>query len=363
MTPIAVAPHQSDTYDVPVLPHPKVDTAWLKQHYEEALEPDLSIVDSHHHLWDRGGGYLLDDLLADIGGGHRIVATVFAQCGQAYRSDGPAPLRPVGETEFVVQVAEEAQRRAVETKVCAAIIGFADLELGDDVDAVLAAHLEAGKGRLRGIRNITARHDAFVATLLGRPAADLLYRPSFRRGLSRLQAMELSFDAWLYHTQIDELVDLARDFPGLPIVLNHLGGPLGVGPYRGKRELAFLQWSASMQRLATCSNVQVKLGGLAMGVVGFSFHEKSLPPSSHELAEAWRPYIEHSIELFGARRCMFESNFPVDKGMCGYTVLWNAFKRIVAGATADEKAWLFKQTSNRFYRLNLVDGYPNQGLS
>lgn len=348
--------HDAATRIVPALPHPRVDPSWLRQHQEEALESELPIVDPHHHLWDRAGGYLLDDLQVDLAGGHRIIATVFAQCGYAYWPEGPLELRPVGETEFVAGVAAEAQRRGLATQVCAGIVGFADMELGTAVDAVLQAHIDAGGGRFRGIRHISARHDKFVATLLGRPPADLLRRPAFRQGLGRLHAMGLSFDAWLYHPQIDELVDLACVFPGLPIVLNHLGGPLGVGPYAGQRDLAFREWSAAMRRLANCPNVHVKLGGLGMGVTGFNFYEQPAPPPSTVLAAAWRPYVEHCIELFGVRRCMFESDFPVDKATCSYTVLWNAFKRIVAGASADEKLWLFQETANRFYRLGLAPG-------
>ena len=262
-------------------------------------------------------------------------------------------MHPVGETEFVASVARQAEERGLKTRVCAGIVGHADLELGDDVAPVLAAHIEAGQGLFRGIRHINARHEQFNGSLLGRPPADLFQRPGFRRGLAQLQALGLSFDAWLYHTQIDQLTDLARAFPDLAIVLDHVGGPIGVGPYRGKRDVAFAEWQASMKELATCPNVRVKLGGLAMALCGFDFHKQPVPPSSEQLAAAWAPYLQGSIDLFGARRCMFESNFPVDKAMCSYAVLWNAFKRVAASASADEKAWLFKGTANEFYRLGL----------
>ena len=174
---------------------------------------------------------------------------------------------------------------------------------------------------------------------------------AFRRGFAWLERHGLSFDAWLYHTQLDQVLDLARAFPGVPIVINHAGGPLGSGRYRGRRDEIFPAWRAGMQALAACPNVHVKLGGLAMVVNGFNFHENLLPPSSGELAAAWRPWMEACIEDFGVQRCMFESNFPVDKGMCAYPVLWNAFKRIASGATASEKAALFHDTAQRFYRL------------
>ena len=340
-----------DASGLPVIPHLHLNPAWLAAQHEAALEPGLPIIDPHHHLWEREGGYLLDELLADLGSGHRIEATVFAQCGYGYRSGGPAELRPVGETDFVASVARAAEARGCATRVCAGIVGHADMCLGDAVEPVLQAHIEAGGGRFRGVRHITARDEGFNASLLGRPPAGLMAQADFRQGLKRLQALGLSFDAWLYHPQIPELVSLAQAMPGLPIVLNHVGGPLAVGPYQGRQAEVLAQWRAAMQALAACPNVSVKLGGLAMVICGFDFQLQAVPPSSEQLAAAWRPYLHGSIELFGAERCMFESNFPVDKAMTGYGVLWNAFKRVAADASATEKAWLFKGTAERFYRL------------
>ena len=347
------APAEFDADGLPVIRHLGLQPAWLATRREAALESALPIVDAHHHLWEREGGYLLDELLADTGSGHNVVATVFAQCGYAYRSDGAVSLRPVGETTFVASVSQAARARAASTQVCAGIVGHADMTLGAAVAEVLQAHVEAGAGAFRGIRHITARHDGFNASLLGRPPANLMYDPAFRAGLAELQKMGLSFDAWLYHTQIDQVVDLARAMPDLPIVLNHVGGPLAVGPYAGQRDTAYREWLASMKALATCPNVRVKLGGMAMAICGYEFHLQPTPPSSEQLAAAWEPYLHTPIELFGAERCMFESNFPVDKAMCSYEVLWNTFKRVAAGASADEKAWLFKGTANQFYRLGL----------
>jgi L-fuconolactonase len=345
-----------DADGLPIIHHLGLNPAWLATYAEAAIEPDLPIIDPHHHLWEREGGYLLDDILADTDSGHRIVATVYAQCGYAYRSDGPEAMRPVGETEFVAGVARAATQRGSKTKVCAGIVGHADMQLGDAVEPVLRAHIEAGASRFRGVRHITARHEEFNASLLGRPPGDLLQRPGFRRGLARLQALGLSFDAWLYHTQIDQLTDLARAMPQLPIAINHVGGQLGVGPYHGRRDAMFVEWRAAMQRLADCPNVHVKLGGMAMALGGWDFHLLPKPPSSEQLAAAWGPTMLTCIELFGAQRCMFESNFPVDKAMTGYVVLWNAFKRIAAGASADEKAALFAGTADRFYRLGIDRG-------
>ena len=348
-------PHatERDADGLPIVHHLGLNPAWLASYTETAIEPDLPIVDPHHHLWEREGGYLLDDILADAGSGHHIVATVYAQCGYAYRSSGPVEMRPVGETEFVAGVARAATQRGAKTKVCAGIVGYADLQLGDAVEPVLRAHIEAGASHFRGIRHISARHEEFNASLLGRPPADLLYRPNFRRGLARLQALGLSFDAWLYHTQIHQLVDLAHAFPELPIMLNHVGGQLGVGPYQGRREAMFSEWRAAMQTLAACPNVSVKLGGMGMALGAWDFHLLPAPPSSEQIAAAWGPTMLTCIDLFGAQRCLFESNFPVDKAMCSYVVLWNAFKRIASSASVADKAALFKGNADRFYRLGL----------
>jgi len=335
-----------------VFQHPDPNPAWLGHRSENALDPALPIVDPHHHLWERGGDrYFLDALLADTDTGHNIVATVFVQCGWAYRTDGPEALSPVGETEFVAAVADEAARRHVRTRVCAGIVGHVDLRLGEQVEPVLEAHLAAAGGRFRGIRQVTARSEDFVASILAPPPAGMMSDPAFRDGFARLGKFGLSFDAWLYHTQIGELTDLARAFPETPIVIDHVGGPLGIGPYEGKRDAVFSEWRRDMKHLASCPNVSVKLGGLGMLVAGFALHERPVPPSSEDLARAWRPYMEACIEDFGAPRCMFESNFPVDKAMCSYPVLWNAFKRIAAGASAAEKALLFHDVAARVYRL------------
>lgn len=335
----------------PLVTHPQVRPDWLDQVGEEILEPDLAIVDPHHHLWDRSGGYFAPDLLADMAGGHRVTGTVFVQCHHAYRPDGPPELRPVGETEFVVAAAAAAERLRPGSGVCAGIVGFADLERGAAVEDLLAAHVAAGGGRFRGIRRLNARSDAFRTHLPALPPG-LLAAPAFREGFARLAAFGLSFDAWCYHPQIAEVTDLARAFPQTQIILDHLGSPLGIGPYGGRRDEVFAAWREDMADLARCPNVAVKIGGLAMTTTGFAFHTRPLPPTSHELAQAWRPYVESAIALFGAGRCMFESNFPVDKAMVSYPVLWNAFKRLAAGASADEKAALFAGTAGRIYRLS-----------
>ena len=335
--------------------HLRVRPDWLARREEEILEPDLPIVDPHHHLVDREntGRYLLPDLLADTGSGHNITATVYLEWLSMCRADGPVELRPVGEVEFANGVAAMAASGVYgKTKVCAGIVGYADLALGARVEPVLEAMILAGGGRFRGIRFISASHpdDAARGSSVNRPAG-LLMDSRIREGFARLHPLGLSFDAWMYHTQLGELVDLARAFPETPIVLDHVGGPIGLGPYAGRGEEVFAEWSGRIAELAGCPNVHIKLGGLGMRLFGFDVHEGELPPTSEQLAAAWRPYVETCIAAFGANRSMFESNFPVDKGSGSYHVFWNAFKRIAAGFSAAEKAALFASTASRFYRL------------
>jgi predicted TIM-barrel fold metal-dependent hydrolase len=337
--------------------HLAVRQDWLDRRREAALEPDLPIVDPHHHLIDRpeSGRYLLPDLLADIGSGHDIVATVYLEWLSMYRADGPAEMRSVGEIEFANGIAAmSASGGYGGPRVCAGIVGHADLTLGARVAAVLEAMITAGGGRFRGVRFISASDpdQAQWGATMGRPQG-LLLDSRVREGFAQLAPLGLSFDAFMYHPQLGELVDLARAFPATPIVLNHVGGPIGLGRYRGKRDTVFADWRARIRELAACPNVHVKLGGLGMRMFGFDVHEGELPPSSEQLATAWRPYIETCISAFGPARAMFESNFPVDKGSYGYGVFWNACKRLAEGASAAEKAHLFHGTASRFYRLGI----------
>jgi L-fuconolactonase len=330
---------------------------WLARRQEPIIEPALPIVDPHHHLWDVDRArYLLDELRADTGSGHNIVATVFVEARAMRRAHGPVEMRPVGETEFVNGVAAmSASGLYGSTRHCAGIVGHADLTLGGRVEPVLEAHLRAGGGRFRGIRYITAWDaDASVRNPAYSPPQGLLGDSAFREGFAVLGRLGLSFDAWLFHPQIGEVADLARAFPGTSIVLNHVGGPIGVGAYAGKRAEEFPGWAASIKALAACPNVYVKLGGLGMRLGGFGFHELAEAPSSEMLAAAWRPYVETCIEAFRADRAMFESNFPVDKGSYSYPVFWNACKRLAQGASDTEKAALFSDTAARFYRLDLT---------
>jgi predicted TIM-barrel fold metal-dependent hydrolase len=334
--------------------HPVVRPAWLDTVREVVIEPELPIVDPHHHLWhDRPAGrYLLEELLADLTSGHNVVATVFMQCGWMRRQDGPAEFRPVHETEVVNAVAALSASGAYgKPRACAGIISYADLRSAQ-LDAVLDAHAMASPN-FRGIRHSAAYDDAILPTSSVPAPPGLLQDAAFRRGVQRLGQRGLTYDCWLYHPQLKNLLAVARAALGTPIMINHVGGPLGCGPYRGRRDEVFATWQAGMKDLATCPNVHVKLGGLAMPVNGFDYHKNVAPPTSAEMAADWKPWIATCIELFGAGRCAFESNFPVDKGMCSYPVLWNAFKRLAAGASDGEKAALFHDTAAKFYRLDV----------
>lgn len=333
--------------------YPAPNPAWLAQHVEPIIEPDLPIIDPHHHIWEEPGNpYLLDKLTADLATGHRIEATVFVQAHFGYRTDGPEELRCVGETERVTALAEEAARNGFATEICAGIVGYANMLLGDGVTAVLDAHKEAGKGRFRGVRHSVSRDSNFPDGIVLRPApAGLLGEAAFRAGLATVAKNGLSYDCMCYHQQLPEVTAMARAIPDLAIVLDHYGTVLGVGPYETTRDETFAAWRRDLAELAACPNVSIKLGGMGMIICGPTWHEQPTPPDSATLAEAWRPYFETSVELFGADRCMFESNFPVDKAMYSYPVLWNAFKRLAAGASAAEKASLFRNTAARVYRM------------
>jgi L-fuconolactonase len=337
-------------------PHAPVREDWLALHHEEIIEPELPIVDPHHHLWDAPSGrYLLDELTADLSTGHNVVATVFMECSAMLRADGDPDFRWVGETEFVNGVAAMSASGAYGPgRACAGIVGRVDLRIGAKARDVLEAHLAAGGGRFRGIRNNGSWDpDPTLRSPRLEIAPGLLGERAFREGFAELARLGLSFDSWLYHQQIAELADLARAFPDATIVLDHIGGPLGVNAYAGRRAEIFAYWQARIRDIGQCPNVSVKLGGMGMTMFGFGFEARERPPTSEELAQAWRPYVETCIEAFGTKRCMFESNFPVDKGYCSYPVLWNAFKRLAAGCSADEKADLFSRTAASVYRLPL----------
>jgi L-fuconolactonase len=336
-------------------PRPRyLDPALLALRQEEIIEPGLEIVDPHHHLWDRPGHrFLIDELLANTGSGHNISQTVFIECGSMYRADGPAEMKFVGETEFVNGTAAmSASGQYGPTRLCRAIVGHADLRLGDGVARVLEAQIAAGDGRFRGIRHsVTWDENEVLSRGRTNSLKGQMFDPTWRAGFARLAPLGLTFEAWLYHPQLPDLADLARAFPQTTIILNHVGGPVGIGPYKDKKAETFAQWKAGITEVAKSQNVVVKLGGLGMTFGVFDFHTREKPPSSTDLETAYRPYIETCIAAFGVNRAMFESNFPPDGASSSYPILWNAFKRLAAGSSAYEKAMLFSGTAKRVYRL------------
>jgi L-fuconolactonase len=341
----------------PAAPANPIGRDWLERRTEPVLEPDLPIIDPHHHLWQRPGWrYMLEDLLLDTGSGHNIVATVYMEARSMYRERGPEELRPVGETEFANGIAAMCSSGVYgKTKACAGIVGHADLTLGSGVEPVLAALMRAGGARFRGIRHgVSWDADSAIVSPASPVHAGLLGDKTFREGVAVLNRLGLSYDVSLYHPQIRELADLAGAFPDLRIVVNHVGGVLGIGAYRGKRDEVFSRWQASIKALAARPNVYVKLGGLGQGYTGLGFNEEAEPPSSEMVATRFRPYVQTCIEAFGASRSMFESNFPVDKISYSYPVFWNACKLMAKGASSTEKADLFSGSAARCYRLNTI---------
>jgi predicted TIM-barrel fold metal-dependent hydrolase len=332
----------------------QIDQDWLSRHTEAILEPELPIIDPHHHLWTRDGNvYLLPELLDDINSGHNVIATVFEECHSMYRAGGPSDEQSLGETEFVTGVAAMGASGAFgAAKVCARMVGRVDLMLGDRARPLLERHMIASGGRFAGIRQSTA-WDASERIHKVVPEPGMLLDTTFRAGFAALSALGLVFDAWVYHPQLGEVSDIAAAFPNTPIVLNHVGSPILGGPYAADRGKVFADWRAGMAALAKQPNVTVKLGALPIRLPGAGTAPKETPPSSEEVAAAWRPWLETSIALFGADRCMFESNFPVQKRWCSYQVVWNAFKRLAAGASAAEKTALFAGTAARVYGVPL----------
>ncbi|MFO1427931.1 MAG: amidohydrolase family protein [Steroidobacteraceae bacterium] len=328
---------------------------------EEVLEPGLPIVDPHHHLWDHTGNssgprtrYLLEDFLADVNaGGHNVTETVFVDCRSMYRTTGPEELRSLGETEFVNGIAAMSASGAYgPCRVASGIVAFVDLRLGERARPVLEAHRAAAGSRFKGVRNSGA-WDAFpVMGMPLDPARNrLLADPGLRQGVAVLASMDLVFESWLFHTQIPQLADLAAAVPQATMVLNHVGTPIGVGPYAEHPQQTFADWKRHILEIARRPNVVCKLGGLGMQFASPALAARKGQAGSEELARAWKPYFETCIEAFGAQRCMFESNFPPDGASCSYRALWNGFKRCVAGASAAEKTALFSGTAKRVYRL------------
>ena len=333
---------------------------WLDQVEEEIIDPDLKIVDPHHHLWpapSRSEGvppenrYLLKDLWKDTDSGHNLVKTVFIECGQGFFETGLKAMKPVGETKFVCEVAEQAKLSLSKAQI-EGIVSHADMMLGSSVREVLEAHIEYGKGRFKGIRHGASWDESEeIRNSHSNPIRHIYLDDQFQQGIEQLDLLNLTLDAWNYHSQINELKELAKVFPNLKIVQNHFGGPLGIGPYKDKKKEVFLAWGEAIKDLAECKNVYLKIGGLAMPINGWGWHKRSKPATSDELVESHGKYYLHAIKSFGSTRCMFESNFPVDKRSISYPVLWNAFKKISLEFSDEEKDYLFSKTAEEFYSI------------
>jgi len=339
-------------------PHLPVRQEWLDQHIEDAILPDLPIIDPHHHLWDAGfGRYYVEELLKDIkSSGHNVESTVYIMSSsntKIYAKDGPEEFRPLSEIKFA---ADEAKRADLipnnHVKVNASIVGSVDLTFGKKLKPVLEKAINISEGRLKGIRMLLASHqDPRINSGAVRSDLGLMLHPNFIDGAKCIQNADLSLDFWIYHTQLYEMEQIARALPDLTIILNHVGGPIHLGEYEGKQALTHREWRSAMMRLAKIPNINVKLGGLGMAVNGAKFHENNNPPNSTQLSNIWKPWIYETLDMFGFDRCMFESNFPVDKGSCSYGVLWNAFKILAKDMSEDEKNKLFKQNASRIYKI------------
>lgn len=328
--------------------------AWLQTTVETPLEPELPICDPHHHLWDHPKErFLVEELKGETGAGHNVVETVYVDCMSGYLTDGPPEYAPVGEVTFAAEQA--AQSAATPGARIAAIVGCADLRLGDAVKGVLEAQIEAGGGLFSGIRHATAWDPSpKVHASHMNPSEGEMGSDAFRRGFSVLTGeLGLTFDAWLYHPQLPEVLALAKANPEATIVLDHLGGPLGVGPYAGQRAEILAAWRPIMTEIGACPNVFLKVGGIGMSVYGLDFHKRDAAPSSDDLVAAWGDEMRFCIDAFTPARCMFESNFPVDRRGTNYVVLWNAFKKTAAagGYSDSEKADLFRGAAHRAYRI------------
>jgi L-fuconolactonase len=342
------SPEQAAAYIPPV-----VRPEWLATRVEEAIAPDLPIIDAHHHIWDLPGGrYLFDEFLAEIQQcGHNIEASVFLECHSMYRADGPEEMKPVGETEFVAGLAAQSESGGYgPARLCKAIVGSVDLGLGDRVEPVLDALSAAGGGRFRGIRDRIASHPEARINRFGTPPG-VLAADATRRAMAAIARHGLSFDIWAYQHQIADVLAAAKAFEQLPIVIDHFGGPLGYGRSRQERDALFVDWKKGVTALAELPNVHMKISGLGMPYPGFDFFLDDAAPSSDQLVAAWRPFFDVCLEAFGPARCMVASNFPVDKVSFSYSTMWNAFKKLASNCSDDEQDALFRGTAKRFYRI------------
>ena len=328
---------------------------WITQVKEEIIDPQLPIIDPHHHLWNGDNQlagsfpYLIENLNEDTFSGHNIVGTIFMECAQGYYLNGEEKYKPVGETEFVINLIKDSKKLPESTNIMG-IIGYANLMLGTDVKDVLDEHLSKGEGLFKGIRHAAGwDKNNEIHNSHSNPIENIYYDKNFIKGAEELINLNLTFDAWHYHHQITDLSIFAERYPELIIIHDHFGGPLGVGPYEGKREEIFKKWKDDISLLSESKNVYAKLGGLAMPVNGWNFHKQDKPASSDQIVDLHQQYYLHTINCFGADRCMFESNFPVDRRSVTYHILWNAFKKMVSDYSDEDKNKLFFKNAKDVY--------------
>ena len=339
-------------------PHLPVRQEWLNQHIEDPILPNFPIIDPHHHLWDVGfGRYYIEELLEDINSsGHNIEATVYIMSSsntKIYAKDGLEEFKPLTEIEFATSEGKRADLIPDnKVKVNASIVGSVDLTFGSKLEPVLEKAINISEGRLKGIRMLLASHsDPRISSGAVKSDLGLMLHPNFIDGAKCIQNADLSLDFWIYHTQLNEMEKIARALPDLTIILNHVGGPIHLGEYEGKQAVTHREWRSAMIRLSRIPNINIKLGGLGMAVNGAKFHNDKIPPNSVQLSDVWKPWIYETIDMFGFDRCMFESNFPVDKGSCSYGTLWNAFKILATDMSDDEKKKLFSKNAARIYKI------------
>ena len=339
-------------------PHLPVRQEWLNQHIEDPILPNIPIIDPHHHLWDVGfGRYYIEELLEDINSsGHNILSTVYIMSSsntKIYSKDGLEEFKPLTEIEFATSEGKRADLIPNnKVKVNASIVGSVDLTYGNKLQPVLEKAVNISEGRLKGIRMLLASHiDPRISSGAVKSDLGLMLHPNFIEGAKCIQNANLSLDFWIYHTQLNEMEKIARSLPDLTIILNHIGGPIHLGEYEGKQAATHREWRSAMMRLSRIPNINVKLGGLGMAVNGAKFHNNKFPPNSVQLSDVWKPWIYETIDMFGFDRCMFESNFPVDKGSCSYGALWNAFKILAKDMSDDEINKLFSKNAAKIYKI------------
>lgn len=290
--------------------------------------------------------YLTQDYVADLADVAEVVGLVHVEAGWVVKE----PTGPVDETRWVDGLAPVGNVGML------GIVANADLTLGERVEDVLVAHLEAST-RVRGIRDLLAWHPSReIMNTTDDPERSR--QADFRRGFEMFSKYGLNFETSIFSTQLTEMVELARTFPEQPILVCHMatpvavGGPIGeVGRTADERARIRGEWAEGIARLAECANVWMKLSGLLMPICGFGFERRSARPSVDELVATVGPFIDHVIDAFGPERCMFGSNFPVDKPSAPLPTLLQAYRLIVEGLPDEAQNRLFVGTAQEFYRL------------